>query len=205
MAKVYAIDGVVPVIHPSTFVHPDAVIIGDVRIGPDCFIGPFACLRGDFGIVEVHRGANIQDHCMMHSFPDKKVVVEEMGHIGHAAVLHGCIVRRNALVGINATVMDGAIVGEEAFVGGNAFVKAGFEIPPRHLASGVPAKLIRKLSAEEIAWKSNGTLQYQELAQRYLRTFTATGALPELEPNRPRLNCSADDSVALHELREKNR
>ena len=205
MAKVYAIDGVTPVVHPSTFVHPEAVLIGDVRIGPHCFIGPFACLRGDFGIVEVHEGANIQDHCMMHSFPEKKVVVERDGHIGHGAVLHGCLVRRNALVGINATVMDDVIVGEEAFVGGNAFVKAGFEIPARHLASGVPARVVRELNEKEIQWKSHGTEQYRILAQRYFASFTPAEPLAELETDRPALNCDRDTSIALHELKRDNR
>lgn len=202
MAKVYAIEGVIPVVDPSSFVHPEAVLIGDVRIGPHCFIGPFACLRGDFGIVEVHEGANVQDHCMMHSFPDKKVVVERYGHIGHGAVLHGCTVKRNALVGINATVMDDAVVGEEAFVGGNAFVKAGFHIPPRTLVSGVPARIVRELSDQEVNWKTHGTEQYQVLAQRYFSSFEAVEPLSALEENRPRLQCDRDTSIALHELKK---
>lgn len=205
MAKVYALEGVIPVVHPSSFVHPEAVLIGDVRIGPKCFIGPFACLRGDFGIVEIHEGANVQDHCMMHSFPDKKVVVESYGHIGHGAVLHGCIVRRNALVGINSTVMDDAIVGEEAFVGGNAFVKAGFEIPPRTLVSGVPARIVRELSEKEIGWKTHGTEQYQVLAQRYFDSFEVAEPLAELEQSRPQLQCDRSTSVALHEMKKEPR
>ncbi|WP_372747479.1 transferase hexapeptide repeat family protein [Litorivivens sp.] len=203
MAKVYALEGVIPVVHPSSFVHPEAVLIGDVRIGAHCFIGPFACLRGDFGIVEVHDGANVQDHCMLHSFPEKKVVVEELGHIGHGAVLHGCIVKRNALVGINATVMDGVVVGEEAFVGGNAFVKAGFEIPPRTLVSGVPARIVRTLTNEEIGWKTHGTEQYQHLTDRYFGSFEAVAPLPEMEENRPSLQCDRTTSMALHELKKQ--
>lgn len=202
MAKIYAIEGVIPVIHPSSFVHPEAVIIGDVRIAENCFIGPFACLRGDFGIVDIHAGANIQDHCMLHSFPDKAVTVETLGHVGHGAVLHGCTVKRNALVGINATVMDGAVIGEEAFVGGNAFVRADFEVPARHLASGVPAKVIRELEQREIDWKSKGTLQYQELAQRYHQSLTPVAPLTELESNRPKVSWSSDDSIALHQLKK---
>ncbi len=203
MAKVYALEGVIPVVHPSSFVHPEAVLIGDVRVGANCFIGPFACLRGDFGIVEVHDGANVQDHCMLHSFPDKKVIVESYGHIGHGAVLHGCTVKRNALVGINATVMDDVIVGEESFVGGNAFVKAGFIIPPRTLVSGVPARIVRELSDKEVDWKTHGTEQYQRLAERYFDSFEAVDALPELEANRPRLQCDKNTSMALHELKKK--
>ena len=203
MAKVYALEGVIPVVHPSAYVHPEAVLIGDVRVGANCFIGPYACLRGDFGIVEVHEGANVQDHCMLHSFPEKKVVVETLGHIGHGAVLHGCIVKRNALVGINATVMDDVIVGEEAFVGGNAFVKAGFEIPPRTLVSGVPARIIRELSENEVRWKTHGTAQYQHLATRYAGSLEPAEALAELENNRPSLQCDRNTSVALHELKQR--
>ena len=139
---------------------------------------------------------------MMHSFPDKKVVVENYGHIGHGAVLHGCTVKRNALVGINSTVMDDVIVGEEAFVGGNAFVKAGFEIPPRTLVSGVPARVIRELSESEIHWKTHGTEQYQVLAQRYFDSFEAVEALTELESGRPTLQCDRTTSVALHEMKK---
>ncbi|MBB3046579.1 phenylacetic acid degradation protein [Litorivivens lipolytica] len=199
MAKVYSLEGVIPVVHPSSFVHPEAVLIGDVRIGKHCFIGPFACLRGDFGTVEVHDGANIQDHCMLHSFPEKSVVVESYGHIGHGAVLHGCRVGRNALVGINATVMDDVTVGEEAFVGGNAFVKAGFTIPRRSLVSGVPARIIRELSDDEVHWKTDGTEVYKELVLRYRKSFTPAEPLTELEENRPRLQCDRSTSIALHE------
>ena len=203
MARVYALEGVIPVVHPSSFVHPEAVLIGDVRIGAHCFIGPFTCLRGDFGIVEVHEGANIQDHCMLHSFPDKKVVVESYGHIGHGAVLHGCTVGRNALVGINSTVMDDVVVGEEAFVGGNAFVKAGFIIPPRTLVSGVPARIVRELSEDEVHWKTHGTEVYKDLVIRYQGSFEAAEPLAELEPDRPSLQCDRNTSTALHERKQQ--
>lgn len=168
MAKVYAFDGMTPVVHPDAFVHPDAVLIGDVIVGPDCYVGPCACLRGDFGRIRLERGANLQDTCVVHSFPDVEVVVEEDGHVGHGAVLHGCRVGRNALVGMNAIVMDGAVVGADAMVAAGAFVKAGMTVPPRALVAGVPARVVRTLSAEEIAKKSAGTRMYHDLARRSL-------------------------------------
>ncbi|HQW21546.1 MAG TPA: phenylacetic acid degradation protein PaaY, partial [Rhodocyclaceae bacterium] len=102
MTKVYSIDGITPVVDPTAFVHPSAVLIGDVIVGPGAYIGPCASLRGDFGRIVVGTGVNVQDGCVMHCFPGCETLVEENGHIGHGAVLHGCIVRRNAMVGINA-------------------------------------------------------------------------------------------------------
>ncbi|MGZ8409026.1 MAG: phenylacetic acid degradation protein PaaY [Hyphomicrobium sp.] len=187
MVKVYAIDGVIPVVHPTAFVHPAAVLIGDVIIGPGSYIAPCASLRGDIGRIVVGAGANIQDHCLLHCFPDAACIVEDEGHIGHGAVLHGAIVRRHALVGMNAVLMDGSIVGEAAFVAAMSFVPGGFEIPPRTLAAGIPVSLRRELSDDEIAWKRRGTQEYQRIAIRSLAGMRETDALTEAEPDRPRL------------------
>ena len=164
--RVYAIDGIVPVVDPTAFVHPTAVLIGDVIVGPGCYVGPCASLRGDFGRLILERGANVQDTCVMHGFPGTDTIVGEDGHIGHGAVLHGCQVRRNALVGMNAVIMDNAVIGESAVVAACAFVKAGVEIPPRSLAAGMPARVIRPLADDEIAWKVDGTRSYQDLTRR---------------------------------------
>jgi phenylacetic acid degradation protein len=182
----YEIDGLRPVIHPSAYVHPDAVLIGDVIIGPRCYVAPLASLRGDFGRLVLEAGSNIQDNCTMHGFPGTDTVVEEDGHIGHGAVLHGCRIGRNALVGMNAVIMDNALVGEEAIVAACAFVKAGMEIPPRKLVAGMPAKVVRDLSAQEIGWKGDGTRTYQELAVRSLATLRPCTPLAEMEPGRQR-------------------
>ena len=176
MVKVYSIEGVTPVVDPSTYVHPSAVIIGDVVIGPDCYIGPNACLRGDFGRILIERGVNIQDCCIVHGFPERDTVVEENGHIGHGAVLHCCRVGRNALVGMNAVVMDKAEVGEASIVAAMAFVKAGTQVPPQSLVAGIPARVVRALTEQEMAWKTEGTVLYQHLARRSLATMTETGA-----------------------------
>jgi phenylacetic acid degradation protein len=183
----YAIEGVVPVVDPSAYVHPTAVLIGDVIIGPDCYVGPAACLRGDFGRIVLKTGANVQDTCVIHGFPAQDTVVEENGHIGHGAVLHSCVVRRDALVGMNAVVMDEAEVGEQAIVAACAFVRAGMKIPPRSLIAGVPAKVVRELTEEEIAWKLEGTLTYQNLTKRCLATMQEVQPLPAIEADRPAL------------------
>lgn len=162
--RIYAWDGIVPVIDPQAFVHPDAVVIGDVIIGAACYVGPGAVLRGDFGRIVMEAGSNLQETCVVHAFPGRDVVIEQGGHIGHGAVLHGCRIGRNAMVGMNAVVMDEVVVGAESILGALAFVKAGSVIAPRSLAVGSPAKVIRELSEDEIAWKSQGTAIYQRLA-----------------------------------------
>ena len=187
----YAIDGLVPVVDPSAFVHPDAVLVGDVHVGPGCYVGPCASLRGDFGRVVLGAGANVQDGCVLHSFPGREVVVEDNGHIGHGAVLHGCVVRHDAMVGIGAVVMDDAEVGAQTIVGACAFVAAGAKLPPRSLALGVPARVVRELGDGELARKHDGTLAYQALARRCLATLQAVEPLDRAEPGRRRLEPAA--------------
>lgn len=186
MPKVYTFDGITPVVDPTAFVHPSAVLIGDVIVGPGVFIGPCASLRGDFGRLIVMAGSNIQDCCVMHGFPGTDTLVEENGHIGHGAVLHGCTVRRNVMVGMNAVIMDEVEIGESAIIAASSFVKAGMVIPPRVLVAGVPGKVVRDLGDEEIARKTRGTQIYQELARRSLATMQLADALTEVEPGRRR-------------------
>jgi phenylacetic acid degradation protein len=144
-------------------------------------------LRGDFGRILVAEHANVQDTCVMHGFPESDTVVAPYGHIGHGAVLHGCKVGRNALVGMNAVVMDLADIGEDSIIGASAFVKAKMMIPPRSLVMGAPAKIVREVSAEEIAWKGEGTRTYVELAKRSMATMKLTTALTAPEPGRQRM------------------
>jgi phenylacetic acid degradation protein len=183
----YSIDGLIPVVDPTAYVHPSAVLIGDVIVGPGCYVGPCASLRGDFGRIVLEEGSNVQDHCCIHGFPDQDTVVEVNGHIGHGAILHSCIVRRDALVGMNAVVMDEAEIGEQAIVAACAFVPAGMKVPPRSLVAGIPAKLKKMLSEEEIAWKLEGTHTYQALTVRSLVTLREVAPLAQPEPGRPRL------------------
>lgn len=201
MGGCYSLEGVVPVVHPAAFVHPDATLIGDVHVGPRCFIGPFASLRGDFGRIEVREGSNVQDSCVLHCFPGRRTLVDVDGHIGHGAVLHGCEIGAGALIGINAVVMDGVTVGRRAMVGAHSFVKSGFEVPDRTLVNGSPARIVRELSDDELAWKANGTTVYQELAARYLRSFQPATPLPEAEPDRPSLGIAPERARTLQEYR----
>ena len=201
MPWVYAIDGLVPVVDPSAFVHPSAVLIGDVIVGPRAYVGPCASLRGDFGRIVVEEGANIQDHCTMHGFPGKDTIAGAETTIGHGAILHGCVVRRGALVGMNAVVNDNAEVGEDAVVAALAFVKAEARIPARALAAGIPARVLRELSEEELRWKRDNMLLYQQLAVRSSNTMEQVEALSAPEPGRRRIDIPG--SVPLSEMKRR--
>ena len=185
--KVYAIDGVTPVIDPTAYVHPTAVLIGDVIIGPGCYVGPLACLRGDFGRLIMEQGSNLQDTCVVHGFPGSDTVIEVDGHIGHGAVIHGARIGRNALVGMNSVIMDGAVIGEASIVAAMSFVKTGMQVPPKSLVMGMPARVVRTLSDAEIEWKYKGTLEYQQLAVRCRQNMHEVMPLTAVEPDRKRL------------------
>jgi phenylacetic acid degradation protein len=198
---VYEINGATPVVDPSAYVHPSAVLIGDVIVGADCYIGPAACLRGDFGRIDIRAGANLQDTCVAHGFPGTDTIVEEDGHIGHGAVLHGCVIERNALVGMNAVINDSARIGESAIVAAMAFVKARMVVPPRTLAAGIPARVLRDLSDAEMAWKIEATRSYQALAVRSRATMRATVPLAAPEPGRKRIELP--ELLTLSELKQR--
>jgi carbonic anhydrase/acetyltransferase-like protein (isoleucine patch superfamily) len=201
MGGCYAIDGVSPVVHPTAFVHPDAVLIGDVDVAAECYIGPHASLRADFGSIRIHRGANVQDGCVLHCFPARACVVEQDGHIGHAAVLHGCTIGTGALVGIGAIIMDGARVGARAFVGAGSYVPSDMQIEDGWLVVGSPARPVRQLTTDEVAWKANGTALYQQLAERSRGSMTRVEPLTEPTAGGPRLPVSADVARPLREHR----
>jgi phenylacetic acid degradation protein len=203
MPQVYSIDGLVPVVHPSAFVHESAVLVGDVIVAARAYIGPCACLRGDFGRIVVEEGANVQDACTLHGFPGKDTVVGPEATIGHGAVLHGCVIARGALVGMNCVVNDNAEVGEEAMVAALAFVKAEARIPARSLAAGIPARVLRELSAEELQWKRDNLLLYQKLAERSSQTMRRVEALGAVEPGRKRIDIPG--SIPLSEMKARRK
>jgi phenylacetic acid degradation protein len=200
--KVYSIDGIIPVVHPTAYLHPSAVLIGDVIVGARAYIGPAACLRGDFGRIVVEEGANIQDTCMLHGFPGKDTVVGADVTVGHGAVLHGCVVRRGALIGMNCVVNDNAEVGEDAVVAALAFVKAEARIPPRTLVAGIPARVLRELSGQEIQWKKDNMRLYQQLALRSIATMQEVEALTEVEADRKRIDIPG--AIPLSELKKQH-
>lgn len=175
---IYEFNGIKPVVNPSSFIHPQAVVTGNVIIGKDVYIGPGAALRGDWGKIIIEDGCNVQENCTIHMFPGITVLLKEGAHIGHGAVIHGAIIGRNCLVGMNAVVMDEVELGDECIVGALSFVKGGEKIPPRALLAGNPAKIIKQVSDEMIAWKTKGTELYQQLPQQCFET------LRECEPLR---------------------
>lgn len=185
-AQVYSFEGITPVIDPSAYVHPRAVLLGDVIVGPGCYVGPGAVLRGDFGRIVMERESNLQDNCVVHSGPEIDCLISERAHIGHGAVLHYCQVGRDALVGMQAVVMDKARIGERAIVAAMSFVKVGMVVPPAVLVAGVPARVVRELTEADLAGKRGGTDLYVELAQRCRAGLVLAEPLAAPEPDRQR-------------------
>ena len=163
---IYEFDGFIPVVHETAFVHPQAAVTGNVVIGRDVYVGPGAAIRGDWGGIVIEDGCNVQESCTVHMFPGVTVVLEAAAHIGHGAVVHGARIGRNALVGMNAVIMDRATIGEGCIVGALCFVPAEMQIPPRKVVVGNPAKIVKDVSDEMLAWKTEGTALYQALPAR---------------------------------------
>ncbi len=160
---IYKFKGYTPVIHESSFVHPLAAVTGNVIIGKNCYIGPGAAIRGDWGQIILEDGVNVQENCTVHMFPGKSIRLQEGAHVGHGAIIHGANLGRNCLIGMNSVIMDDAEIGDESIIGAMSFVKAETIIPRRSLVVGNPAKVIRQVSDEMIAWKTKGTELYQQL------------------------------------------
>lgn len=182
----YSFKGFRPVVHPSSFVHPAAVVTGNVIIGKDVYIGPGAMLRGDWGGIVIEDGCNVQENCVVHMFPGITVLLKEGAHIGHGAVIHGAVIGKNALIGMNAVIMDNVEVGDESIVGAMSFVKANEKIPPRSVVAGNPAKIIKEVSDEMIRWKTAGTRLYQNLPAEMKAEWAPCEPLNEPEENRPK-------------------
>ncbi|WP_211217887.1 gamma carbonic anhydrase family protein [Microbacterium luticocti] len=197
----YEIDGVVPVVDPTAFVHETASLIGDVIIGPGCYIGPFASLRGDFGRIVVGEESNVQDSCTLHVFPGADTVLAPHSHVGHGAILHGCRIGSYALIGMGAVILDGAEVGEDALVGAGAVVTAGTRIPAATMALGSPARVVKELDVQTLEWKRNGVGVYADLAQRSLGSLRRATPLTAVPADRSRVSTSREVSRPLHETR----
>ena len=193
----YSLQGVAPVVHPHSFVHPLAALIGDVIIGPGCFIAPGASLRGDFGRIVVEGDSSIQDNCVLHSSPGADCIVKRGATIGHGAVLHGCVVEEHALIGISAVVLDHAVIGTESLVAALTLVKNDLIVPPRSFVAGNPARIIKQFAAEQITWRNAGDSEYQRLAREMLDECVEVTPLTEVEPDRPRMRSTAIP-VRLH-------
>jgi phenylacetic acid degradation protein len=190
MPGVFEFEGIRPVIHESSFIHPNAVVTGRVVIGRDVYIGPGAALRGDWGEIEIHDGCNVQENCTIHMFPGITVVLEEAAHIGHGAIIHGARIGRNALIGMNAVIMDNAVIGAGAIVGALSFVPEGMQVSERMIAVGNPARMIKEVSDEMLAWKTEGTGLYQALPAQLRASLRPCEPLRERPADRPSLDQS---------------
>lgn len=182
---VYAFKGFIPVVHPSSFIHPQAIVTGNVIIGKDVYIGPGAALRGDWGAIIIEDGCNVQENCTIHMFPGKTVLLKESAHIGHGAIIHGGTIGRNSMIGMNAVIMDDVEIGDECIVGALSFVNANTIIPKRSLVVGNPARIIKEVSDEMINWKTKGTQLYQQLPKDCFETLVACYPLTEIPADRP--------------------
>ena len=182
---IYSFKGFIPVVHPSSFIHPQAAVTGNVIIGKNVYVGPGAAIRGDWGGIVIEDGCNVQENCTIHMFPGVTVLLKEGAHIGHGAVIHGATIGRNCLVGMNSVIMDNVELGDECIVGALSFIKADEKIPARSLLVGNPAKIIKQVSDEMIRWKSAGTKLYQELPGEMKSEWAPCEPLSELPSNRP--------------------
>ncbi|MFB0937532.1 MAG: transferase hexapeptide repeat family protein [Urechidicola sp.] len=180
---IYSFNGYIPVVNETSFVHPLAAVTGNVIIGKNCYIGPGAAIRGDWGQIVLEDGVNVQENCTVHMFPGKSIVLKKSAHIGHGAVIHGANLGENCLIGMNSVIMDDAEIGDESIIGAMAFVKAETKIPKRSLVVGNPAKVIKQVSDEMIAWKTRGTQLYQQLPADCYETLKEVEPLREVPHN----------------------
>ena len=181
---IYEFNGYRPVIDPSSFVHKEATIIGNVIIGKKVYIGPGASIRGDWGKITIKDGCNVQDNCTIHIFPGKDVILQENAHIGHGAIIHGANIGKNTLVGMNSVIMDDCNIGDECIIGALCFIKGEMNIPNRKIVVGNPAIIKGEVSDEMISWKTKGTELYQDLPNECYNLMKECKPLKEIEKNR---------------------
>jgi len=189
---IYEFDGFTPVVHETAFVHPQAAVTGNVVIGANVYIGPGAAIRGDWGKIVIEDGCNVQENCTVHMFPGVEVRLREGAHVGHGAIVHGAQLGKNCLIGMNAVLMDEVVVGDESFIGALSFLPAKFQVPARKMVVGNPAKVVKDVSDEMIAWKTKGTELYQQLPSDCYASLKPCDPLREEEPDRPVQNRSYD-------------
>ena len=184
--NIYEFNGYKPVIHESSFIHPNATVTGNVIIGKNVYVGPGAALRGDWGEIIVSDGCNIQENCTIHMFPGITVLLKEDVHIGHGAIIHGSTIGKNVLIGMNAVIMDNVVIGDNSIIGALSFIPDGMNIPERKVVAGNPAKIIKEVSDEMLEWKSKGTELYKKLPAELFATLTPCVPLREISANRPK-------------------
>ena len=185
MANIFEFDGYKPVVDRSAFIHPNATVTGNVIIGKDVYIGPGAAIRGDWGQIIIEDGCNVQENCTIHMFPGVTVLLKEGAHIGHGAIIHGGTIGKNVLVGMNSVVMDNVVIGDNCIIGALCFVPADMVIPDRSVVVGNPAKIVKEVSDEMLAWKTKGTALYQQLPADCYRSLKPCEPLRRMPAYRP--------------------
>lgn len=187
---IYSFNNYIPVVHETSFVHPQACVTGNVIIGKNVYVGPGAAIRGDWGKIIIEDGCNIQENCTVHMFPGVTVVLHQAAHIGHGAIIHGATIGKNCLVGMNAVIMDNVVLGDECIVGALSFIKANTHFETRSLIVGNPAIKIKDVSDEMIQWKTEGTKLYQQLPKQMFEGWKEVEPLRELPENYKTQNSS---------------
>ena len=187
---IYSFEGHIPVIDETSFIHPQAAVTGNVVIGKNCYIGPGAALRGDWGKIIIEDGCNVQENCTIHMFPGITVLLKENSHIGHGAIIHGATIGKNCLIGMNSVIMDNVELGDECVVGALSLIKEGERIPRRSLVVGNPARIIKEVSDEMISWKTEGTKLYQALPGQMHNNWK------EVEPLRKPLSPDSPQNIS---------
>ena len=182
---IYSFKEFTPVIDASSFIHPLAAITGNVIIGKDCYIGPGAALRGDWGKIIIEDGCNVQENCIIHMFPGVTVLLKAGAHIGHGAIIHGATIGKNCLVGMNAVIMDNVELGDECIIGALTFIKQDEKIPARSLVAGNPGKIIKQVTDEMLNWKSEGTKLYQSLPKEMFESWKECEPLRDIPDHLP--------------------
>lgn len=182
---IYEFKGYKPVIHESSFIHPQSAVTGNVIIGKNCYVGPGAALRGDWGKIILEDGCNVQENCTIHMFPGVTVLLKEGSHIGHGAIIHGAVIGKNCLVGMNAVIMDDVDLGNESIVGALTLIRQGEKIPPRSLVAGNPGKILKQITEEMVSWKAQGTELYQQLPRECFETLKPCEPLRAVPPGLP--------------------
>ena len=196
---IYSFDGNIPVIDETSFIHPQAAVTGNVIIGKNCYIGPGAALRGDWGSIIIEDGCNVQENCIIHMFPGITVLLKEGAHIGHGAIIHGATIGKNCQVGMNSVIMDNVELGDECIVGALSLIKEGEKIPGRSLVAGNPGRVIKEVSDEMIAWKTEGTRLYQQLPQQMQKSWK------EVEPLRQIPSAGNSQNVSYQSWKSNKR
>jgi carbonic anhydrase/acetyltransferase-like protein (isoleucine patch superfamily) len=168
--EVFSYNGAVPKIHKKAYIHPSAVIIGDVSIGDNCFIGPNVVLRGDNGKIDIRANSSVQDNCVVHSSTGYETILHEYSRVGHSAILHGCEIKSWAVIGMASVLLDGSIIEEYSLIGSMSFVKKGMLIPTKHLALGSPCVVKRELTVKEMEKNREVTMEYVGYPNTYFKT-----------------------------------